>query len=227
MMLLKNLSLTFGHVALSLTFVTSACAQTGGQKSQPPQRQESAAQQTPAGWRRYELDGGPGSISVLLPGKPEDFGVANMRRPSGEPLPTRVHMLSADAKVYFAAFVDLPKDLAEMSDKERGEVFYGSWNAFASKTSQVLEEKFGAPFPVKPWELKVGTLTGGGERRMQDFKVGTQSGRAQAMFFERRAYMVAAIWDERPDSEKDAVRFLNSFQVKPGVRVGGGNEKVN
>jgi hypothetical protein len=198
---LKKLSLTFSLVALSLTFVTPVCAQTAAQKSQPP-----------PGWQRYELDGDGDQINVLLPAKPEDFGVAKLRRPSGEPLSTRVYMLSADAKIYFALFVDLPKPTAEMSDRERGDLFYGIWNGLAAQTSRVLEEKFGTPFPITPSDQKVGPAPGG-ERRMQDFKVGTESGRAQVVFFGQRAYMVVAIWNNKPGSEEDALRFLNSFQI--------------
>lgn len=212
---LKRLLLTSVLAVLSITFAATAVAQTGTQQGPVGP----VGEVVPPGWQRYNLDGGNGSsLNALLPGKPEDFGVANLKRPSGEPLTVRIHMLAADAKTYFVAFIDLPKTVGEMSDKERGEAFYGCWMALASKTSQALEQKFGAPFPITPSDQMVGQMPGG-ERRKQDFKVGTQSGRAQAMLIGRRAYMVAAIWDARPDSEKDAVRFLNSFQVKPGVQV--------
>jgi hypothetical protein len=167
-------------------------------------------------WERFELDGGAGDqIGVFLPQKPTDFGVANLRRPSGAPLPTRVYMLSRDAKVYFVLFVDLPQAAGKMTGDERGELFHGCWRGVAARTSQALEEKFGSSFQITASEQKVGEIQGG-ERRMQDFKVGTQNGRAQVMFIGQRAYMLVAIWDSRPESERDALRFLESFQIQRG-----------
>ncbi|HEX8283590.1 MAG TPA: hypothetical protein VF588_09555 [Pyrinomonadaceae bacterium] len=216
---LKQLLLTACLAVLPATFAATADAQQRQEPPPPPSRQSEAV---PQGWQRYELEGGGGgSLSALFPEKPQDFGAADLRRPSGGPLTIRVHMLAADSKVYAAVFVDLPKEAAEMSDEEKGEVFYGGWRALAAQTSAVLEKKFGAPFPVTSSAQKSRRIPVG-EQRMQDFKVGTQNGRAQAMLIGRRGYLVAAVWDGRPESEKDAMRFLNSFQVKPsGVGVGG------
>lgn len=214
----KRAALTVGLVILAASAGETACGRNVPHVGPPPQPTQSspAREDVSGGWRRHQLEGGGGDhISALLPQKPEDFGVANMRRPAGEPLPARVHMLSADAKVYFAIFVDLPRPAAEMSSAERADVFHGSWMGLARRTGEALEEKFGAPFPVTESAGRVGEAPGG-ERHMQDFRVGTQQGRAQAMFVGRRAYLVAAVWDGRPGSEQDAMRFLNSFQVKTG-----------
>jgi hypothetical protein len=121
-------------------------------------------------------------------------------------------MLSRDARVYFVLFVDLPQPAEKMTGDERGEVFYGCWRGVASKTSEALEEKLGSTFQISASEQRVGQ-TQGGERRMQDFKVGTQNGRAQVMFIGQRAYMLVAIWDTNPESETSALRFLDSFQI--------------
>ncbi len=217
----KKLTLTFALTALSLTFAAAASARAGAQKGRPQQPRETTQraipnglpEDIPPGWRRYELDGGGGEwISAVLPAKPEDFGYTNMRRASGDAMKVRVHMIASDKKVFFAAFIDLPKPAAEMSDRERGETFYGCWMAFATKTGQALEEKLG-PLPITPSGQMSAGLPGGHEQRSQDFKLGTQNGRAQVIFAGRRAYMLAAVWDERPDSEKDAKRFLDSFRV--------------
>jgi hypothetical protein len=209
----KQPLLTLGLIGLSLTFCLAAFASAKSQKNQSPPPPPNTNVDAEPDWERFELDGGAGDrISVLLPQKPTDFGVAKLRRPSGAPLPTRVYMLSTDAKVYVVLFVDLPQSAAKMTGDERGELFDGSWRGVAARTSQALEEKFGSPFPITASEQKVGEIQGG-ERRMQDFKIGTQNGRAQAMFVGQRAYMLVAVWDARPESEADALRFLNSFQV--------------
>jgi hypothetical protein len=222
MMRLKQAFLTAGLILLTVTAAETACGNAGTHKTQPPQNQGSqtppAGEDVLPGWQRYQLDGGGGDqIGVLLPQAPTDFGVADLKRPSGAPLPARVHMLSADAKVYAALFIDLPQDAAKMSGDERGELFYGCWSGLATKTSQVLEEKFGSPFPITASAQKYAEVPGG-ERRTQDFKVGTQDGRAQVIFVGRRAYLVAAVWDNRPESQRDALRFLQSFQVQRGRR---------
>ena len=217
---LREALLTAGLIFLTVTAVETACGRAGTQKSRPSQNQGSPPTPIPSGehervtsgWQRYDLDGDGDRISVLLPSKPEDFGVADVRRPSGEPLKSRVHMLSADAKVYFALFVDLPRPAAEMSRNERSDIFHGCWMGVAARTRQVLEEKFGAPFPVTDSAERVGEVPGG-ERHMQDFKIGTENGRAQIVFLGQRAYMVVAVWNNKPGSEEDALRFLNSFQV--------------
>ena len=218
-MRLRQTLLTIGLIFLSTAVAETACGRAVTREGQPPQNQPPTPQATLAepaasGWQRYELEGGGDDrISVLLPRKPDDFGAANLRRSEGAPLQTRVHMLSADAKVYFVLFVDLPRPAAEMSPNERSDHFHGSWMAAAAQTRRVLEEKFGEPFPVTDSAEKVGGAPGG-ERHMQDFKVGTQSGRAQAVFAGRRVYMVVAVWDARPESEQAALRFLNSFQIQ-------------
>jgi hypothetical protein len=218
MMRLRQTLLTVGLIflftaAAAETACSRAVTREGPPQSQPPPPAPSA-EHAPEGWQRHELEGSGGDkISVLLPQKPDDCGVANLKRSEGAPLQTRVHMLSADAKVYFALFVDLPRPAADMSRNERSDHFHGSWMAAAAMTRRVLEEKFGEPFPVTDSPEKVGEAPGG-ERHMQDFKVGTQRGRAQAVFAGRRIYMVVAVWDARPESEKAALRFLNSFQIQ-------------
>ena len=204
----------FGLIASSMVLCTDARAKAGTQNNhQSPPPPPPAETKAAAGWQRQQIDGGAGDrISVLLPEKPTDFGVANMRRPSGAPLPTHVFMLSHDAKVYVALFIDLPQFAEKMTDDEGGELFYGCWRGVAARVSQALEEKFGSPFQITASEQKVGEIQGH-ERRMQDFKVGTQNGRAQAVFVEKRVYMLVAIWDSRPESEADALSFLNSFQI--------------
>ncbi|MDT5296629.1 MAG: hypothetical protein QOJ76_3509 [Acidobacteriota bacterium] len=219
----KKVLLTAGLIVWSVAFTVPACSSVGTRQSQPPRNQPSSTP-SPAGVggapdrQRYQLDGSDGDwISVLLPHKPTDFGVANLKRPTGAPLPARVYMFGAEAKTYFVLFIDLPQAAASMSGDERGELFYGCWKGLAAKTSEALEEKFGSPFQISSSEQKFGEMQGG-ERRMQDFKVGTQNGRAQVMFVGQRAYLLAVIWDNRPESENDALRFLESFQVKGGRR---------
>src|SRR2546423_2299133 len=168
----------------------------------------------PAGWKRHQLDGGNGSsISVLLPGEPENFPGGQFKVAPNVSLPVHLYMVSENAKLYFVMFIDLPKPSENMTDAERGDIFYSCWRGVAMRVSQSLEERFGGTFDIGSGQQGV-QVSQGRERRMQDFRVGSPRGRAQVVLANRRAYMLVAVWNSDPASESDALRFLNSFQVK-------------
>ena len=201
-----RMSLMLCLVCLLAPFRASVFAQT-------QQTPRAAAEAAPPGWQRREVGDRDGRVSVLLPKEPQDLGVASLKRPDGQPLPTHVYITSAEARIYSILIVDLPQDASKMTDDDRGEVFYGCWRAVANRTSVALEQRFGKPFEITSSAQKVGDLQGY-ERRAQDFKVGDQNGRAQVVFAGARAYMLVSVWGNSPESETDALRFLNSFQVK-------------
>ena len=214
----KKFSRSVSLITLSLALCVQACArdlQKGDQapSPSPPPAPSGGGPVVPEGWQRFSLDGGAGDrISVLLPQEPEEHPGGKFKVSPEITLPAKVFLVARDARVYLTLFVDLPKDAGALTADERGEIFFGCWRGAAESVREVLEEKLGGPVEITPARQLVGEIKGG-ERRMQDFKIGPQNGRAQAMFLGRRVYMLVAVRDPVPEAEQDASRFLESFQV--------------
>jgi hypothetical protein len=166
-------------------------------------------------WRRYRLADGEGDvITVLLPETPKDFPGGKFKTPSDAELPAHLYLLSREATHFFAAFVDLPKASEGMTDSEREEIFFGCWRGIAGSVQEILQQKFGGAFDISSSEQKI-EVKDKRERRAQDFRVGSQQGRAQIVFAGQRAYLLAAIWNpDNSESAAGASRFLDSFQVE-------------
>lgn len=167
---------------LTCLILSAACnAQSPPQGSSPPPPRP-AGEKLPDGWERFQLDGeNEDAISVVLPGRPEAFPVARFRVSENSSLPVRMHLLSGDAKLYFSMFVDLPEESERMKPEERRDVFFGCWRAVAEQVRQTLTQKTGGQLEVKQFPQGTQQLQGH-ERRIQDFTVGAQRGRAQAVF---------------------------------------------
>ena len=218
--LIKLLLAKITVLLIVIVLVNSSCAaqkqnfNSSTSEQQPPSTPATVDSQLSAEWKRYELDGGKGDmISVLLPRQPEDMPGGRFKVAPNIELPLHLYTLSQNANHYFILFVDLPNDAGQTTESQRGDIFEGCWRGLATQIRGILEEKFGGSFEVtsSPQKVKTGE---GREKRMQDFSIGSQNGRAQAVFANRRMYMLVSVWNPNDSTgEASAFRFLDSFQV--------------
>jgi hypothetical protein len=164
------------------------------------------------GWDRFYLTGPDGdAICVYLPQKPEKFAGGKLRG-GDTPVTADVYLTGGNEEIYSVIFMyDLPKKTEDMPDKQKAEIFFGTWRGTVEHDRQV-REKIGRPAEIQFAEQSKLTVMGH-EARVQLFKIGTDLGQARIVFVGKKAYMLMGVWP--PDrAERRSSAFFDGFEMR-------------
>lgn len=165
------------------------------------------------GWKRYYLEGPDrDAICVYLPGEPQRFPGGKLRGGRNVTLTATVYLVAQNEETYAVAFVyDLPGDTSPLSDDQKSEVLFGTWQAIAGTVRQALQRRLGDVDVKYSDQTKV--EVGGRDGRVQLFQVGPYLGQARILFVDKKAYMLVGLWPQSRAEQRSA-GFFDSFEMR-------------